>query len=223
MLFRGLLVGAASGKMGALVASHNKGGQYMRARVVPSGAVPTPFQSAVRNALASLSPAWSAELTADQRAAWENYALNVPGTNRLGDSIQLSGQNWYIACNTPRLQAGLPRVDDAPVIFDRGAISLSPTILALTDGGGTLSLGAGTVTADANYLLFQGRPFSPGRAKYYGSFRLTDVEGMSGGITGNTFTPSFPVGGTDSQSAFNLVITYDDGRLSTPFRVTFPG
>lgn len=222
MLFRGLLVGAASGKVGSLVASRNKGGQYMRARVVPSGAVPTPQQSAVRNALSSLSPAWSNTLTPDQRAGWTNYALNVPGVNRLGDAIQLSGQNWYVACNTPRLQAGLPRVDDAPVIFDRGALSLTPAVNALTDAGGTISLAmAGTVTADASILTYMGRPFSAGRAKYYGSMQLADTTDITGGSSAVIFTPTFPVGGSINQVAFDLVLSYQDGRLSTPFRVTF--
>lgn len=221
MLFRGVIVGAASGKLGSMVASHNKGGQYMRARVVPSGAVASPFQAVVRNSLASLSSAWSSELDEDQRAAWENYALNVPGTNRLGDSIQLSGQNWFIGCNTPRLQAGLDRVDDAPVIFDRGNISMFPVVEALNDTGGTITFGS-TLTADAVIMVYQGRPFSPGRGKYYGSMRLATTDTLTGGMGSITFAPPFPTGGSANQTAFNLVITYDDGRLSTPFRVTFP-
>lgn len=215
-------MGAASGAIGSAVASHNKGGQYLRARVVPSGAVPTFEQAIVRNSLASLAAAWSAELTPEQRDAWTNYALNVPGVNRLGDSIQLSGQNWYIACNTPRLQNALARVDDAPTIFDRGNLSLFPEIILLNDSAGTFILGA-TITAPATALLYMGRPFSVGRNKYYGSFRLTADADLTAGLSQSSFTPAFIVGSSANQVAFNLVISYDDGRLSTPFRLTFPG
>lgn len=220
MLFRGLIVGAASGKLGAMVASHNKGGQYMRARVTPSGAVPTPEQSVVRNAVSSLASAWSQELTQDQRDGWANYALNVPGTNALGDAIQLSGQNWFIACNTPRLQAELARVDDAPLIFDRGTPSWTPSILALTDTAGTVGLG-GSITAAGNALLYGGRPFSGGRSKYYGSFRLAEVDSLSAGASTIAFTPPFSIGTSGTQMEFRLVLSRDDGRLSAPFRFTF--
>ncbi len=221
MLFRGLMVGAASGKLGSVVASHNKGGQYLRARVTPTGAVPTPYQSAVRNALSSLAAAWSSDLDPDQRSGWETYALNVTGTNRLGDSIQLSGINWYIACNTPRLQAGLDRVDDAPTTYDRGSISMVPTIPLLNDTEGHVEYGV-TLTAPANVLIYEGRPFSSGRSKYFGSMRLAKVQDITAGVTGNTFVPAFLIGSSNNQDAFDLVISYDDGRLSTPFRVTFP-
>lgn len=217
-------MGAASGAMGAAVASHNKGGQYLRARTVPSGAVPSPGQSVVRNAVSSLSPAWSTELTAVQRAAWSTYALNVPGRNRLGDAIQLSGQNWYIACNTPRLQVGLSRIDDAPVTYDRGTPTVSPAIVLLNDSAGTFDYGveSGTLTMDANAILYQGRAFNPGRSKYYGSFRVVDKFDLGGGASGGAFTPVFPIGSSENQMCFQLVFSNDDGRLSPPQRFTFP-
>lgn len=220
MLFRGLLVGAASGKMGALVASHNKGGQYMRARVTPSGAVATPAQGVVRNAMSSLATAWSQDLTADQRLAWADYALNVPGTNRIGDPIQLSGQNWYIACNVPRLQAGLPRVDDAPTIFDRGTPLFPSLGVVQNDTAGTITFG-GTITAAASILVYQGHPFNIGRSKYYGSFQLVAQGDLSAGESRQTFTSAFPIDSSVSQQKYQIVVTQDDGRLSTPLGVTF--
>lgn len=228
MLFRGVIVGAASGKLGAMVASHNKGGQYMRARVTPSGAVPTAFQQVVRNAVAGLVPAWSSELTDDQRNAWNIYATNVLGRNALGDAIQLSGQNWYIGSNTLRIQAGLDRVDDGPTIFDRGAVPWAPEVLALTDSTGTISLGyaAGSLTGgDATILLFQGRPFSSGRTKYFGSFRLVapfeESDGSTLNLSGWGSQPFPAPAGTVSQQSFQLVMLRDDGRYSSPTRITF--
>ncbi|MGH7605592.1 MAG: hypothetical protein ACRENK_16555 [Gemmatimonadaceae bacterium] len=231
MLFRGIIVGAASGKLGALVASHNKGGQYMRARVVPSGKVPTPFQSVVRNAVAGLVPVWTGELTDAQRTAWNVYAINVPGRNALGDPIQLSGQNWYIGSNTLRIQAGLPRVDDAPVIYNRGDVPWAPEVLAFTDDTGTISLNyaAGSLTGgDASIVLFQGKPFSNGRSKYYGSFRVVNVfnetDGSTATLAGWGGPNPFPApSGTTNQECLQLVLLRPDGRYTSPSRITFQG
>lgn len=220
MLFRGTIVGAASGKMGSMVASHNKGGQYLRARVTPSGAVASPAQATVRNSLAALAAAWGTELSAEQRSAWEDYALNVPGSNALGDSIQLSGQNWYIACNVPRLQASLARVDDAPTTFDRGTPSLPGLFITQGDSSGTIGFGS-SLTMTGNYLLYQGRPYNIGRNKYYGSYQLVTTASLAAGATGFNFTSAFPIDSGVSQQAYRLQFTRDDGRLSTPLGVTF--
>jgi len=223
MLFRGPMgAGAASGKMGAMVASHNKGGQYLRARVKPSGAVASAQQQAVRNALATLATCWSSVLNDDQRSAWEVYASNVKIVNRIGDTIQISGENWYIACNTPRLQAQLPRVDDAPTTFDRGTVAF-PALNATMGGEGIVVTFGGTVTAPANILVYQGKPYSDGRGKYYGSFQLADICPISGGATSLTLAPVFPLPDTSSKCDFKLVVTQDDGRLATPLAVTFQG
>lgn len=220
MLFRGIVVGAASGKFGALVASHNKGGQYLRARIVPSGRIPTAQQSQVRNAVASLSAQWGSTLDDSQRAGWGEYALNVPSTNALGDSIQLSGQNWFIACNTPLIQADIAPILDAPTIFDRGTPTILPVVTALTDAGGTITLGA-TLAGTCTILTYMGHPYGPGRNKYYGSFQLTGVAEGVASASAVTFTPAFPIGTDPAKVAFKLVFSQTDGRLSTPQWVTF--
>lgn len=225
MLFRGPMGGgAASGKMGAMVAARNKGGQYLRQRAKPTGAVASEFQQVVRNALASLVVAWTSELDAEQRAGWATYALNVPVINRLGDSIHLSGQNWFIACNTPRLQAELTRIDDAPVIFDRGTPHLPA--LAVTVAGSDIAIAfGGTLSPGQAVIAYQSQPFSAGRSKYYGAFRLLNVLNNAGsvGITGGSLTSVLPLPGAEAQGVIRLVISQTDGRLSTPLDVTFPG
>jgi len=42
----------------------------------------------------------------------------------LGSPLVLSGQQMYIRCNTPRIQVGLPRVDDGPTVFAHDSIGL---------------------------------------------------------------------------------------------------
>jgi len=109
----------ASGSVGGMTASRNRGGNYMRARAIPTNPN-TPQQILVRGLMAQLTSLWVSTLTAAQRAAWELYAANVPLVNSLGDSMTVSGLNMYIRTNVPALQAGLARIDAAPTIFDLG-------------------------------------------------------------------------------------------------------
>ena len=220
MLFRGTFIGAASGKVGSCVASHNKGGQYMRARVVPSGRVPSTYQSAVRNAIAGIATYWKT-ITKTQRDAWNTYALNIPGKNALGDAIQLSGENWYVACNVPRLQAGLARVDDAPVIYDRGDVAIGTATITAAGGTATLALtpALSTVAAD-KLLIYQGNQQSATRDKYYGSYRYAGS--AAGTITNFVLTLPLPLSGAGNRTSFRLVMSRSDGRLSSAELISFP-
>lgn len=223
MLYRGPMGGgAASGAMGAMVAGRNRGGQYLRARAKPSGVVASANQQIVRNALGELSTAWSDVLDDGQRLSWVEYAVQVNVTNRLGDSINLSGQNWYVACNTPRLQAGLDRIDDAPVVFNRGTLPIGEFTAGVAGSNLTIDFG-GTVTADSTCLVYQGAPFSIGRNKYYGATRFVGTIGLGAGAVGGTLTPAYSLPGPSAKQIVRLVFTADDGRLSTPLDATFLG
>ena len=57
MKYIGLLSSAASGKLGGIVASHNRGGQYFRHHSIPVQSR-TPAQRLVRYALAAFSAAF---------------------------------------------------------------------------------------------------------------------------------------------------------------------
>lgn len=115
MLVRYSIIVAASGSFGGVVASNGRSGPYIRARVRPTNPG-SPSQVNVRTIFTNLSIRWSL-LTQDQRDAWTTYAINVPGTNRLGDPLTLTGHQMYIRSNVPRVQAGLAQVDDGPTIF----------------------------------------------------------------------------------------------------------
>src|SRR5690606_20282519 len=110
------LLTTGSGSVGGLTLSHNAGGLYLRARRTPVN--PSSLQQqAVRNAMAILTSAWGNVLTESQRQGWTTYGQNTPRTGKLGDQIVLSGISWYVACNVPRLQAGMTRVDAPPTTF----------------------------------------------------------------------------------------------------------
>src|SRR5438045_4972223 len=93
-----------SGSIGSRTYSHNKGGAYLRNRRVPVNPT-TVSQGAVRNQLAASSANW-ANLTDAQRSAWSAYASVNPVTDRLGQTINISGQSMYVSCNTRLQQMG---------------------------------------------------------------------------------------------------------------------
>lgn len=221
MLVRGVYGGgAASGAAGSIVASRNSGGQYIRSRVVPTN-TSTTQQQEVRNAIRTLSPAWSTTLTQLQRDAWEVYAENVKRKNRLGDSINISGIAVYCAFNVPRIQAGLARIDDAPTTFDTGDAG-TPATVAFGAAG---TVGSITFnTADAWFaggslntaLVYVSRPQNPGKRFFAGPYQLAAVIPGGGTVGLKTFTLPFPTGGSaGEQRVFSKYrISYSDGRLT---------
>jgi hypothetical protein len=122
----GGVAGAPSGKVGGVVFSHNRFGYYLRGLVIPTNPS-SPLQQLRRNTVSSLANHWYNTLTAAQRDAWSTYAANVPVLNRVGQTIYLTGMNWFTGNNALRaLDAiNLPRVDDAPVVFNLSAFTVN--------------------------------------------------------------------------------------------------
>lgn len=157
MLFKPLLAGQLSGSAGAVTASHNKGGTYFRIRAVPTNPATIP-QGQVRATMGQLAALWTNALSAGQRESWDTYALNVPLLNRLGESVTVTGLNMYQRSNIPRIQNGLPRVDDGPTTFNLGDFTI-PTVTTFT-APTTLSLAFTEaddwVTEDNSAMLIYG-------------------------------------------------------------------
>jgi len=232
MLFKSQLVTQVSGSVGGTTYSHNKSGMYQRARAIPVNPN-TSRQVNVRSALTALVTAWSSVLTAAQRSAWNLYAANVPVTNPLGDAVLRSGQQWYIGCNTPRLQvntnigtAVLPRVDDAPTTFDRG--DFTTPVPTWSEASGLSAAYTNTddwaSEPDSALLFYEGCPVNASRNFFKGPFRL-----LLGIAAGNATPPTSPYTRTPAELAaegfaitegqaimLKCVVTRADGRLSTP-------
>lgn len=229
MLWRGPMGGgAASGKVGAMVASHNSGGQYVRARVTPTNPR-TPQQSAVRNATRTLSPFWSSTLTQTQRDGWAVYSANTTFVNRIGDTIRLSGIAAFVRSNVSRIQAGLPIIPDAPIIFDTGQgtdfVSLLTTANSFdfTATLNTISAGWNDTTSSNRLLLYASRPQNPGIGFFNGPYRLIGSfppPGSTGTFSG---TLPFQAAAANSQIRFAWRVSYEDGRLTSQGQdVSFP-
>jgi len=229
-LMKSQLATQLSGSIGGTTFGHNKGGMYMRARSIPTQPN-SGNQLEVRAAFTELVNAWKSSLTATQRAAWNLYAQNVSVVNRLGDSVNNSGQNWYIAANVPVLQANaklglsLPRRDNAPTIFNRGDFTTPVPTPTETSG---LSV-AFTDTDDwaneddAALFIYEGAPQDDSVEFFKGPFRLVGaVEGdgttaptSPEAITAATLT-SLGYTITQNQNVWTaFAVSRADGRLSS--------
>lgn len=220
-LHKPLIVAQLSGRIGGLVFAHNSGGQYVRVGTIPTNPN-TPFQAAVRAAVAQLSAIWSQSLTQIQRDVWELYAVNVTLTNRVGDQINVSGLAMYVRSNVARLQANLPRIDDAPTVFDLGAYT-APILSNATEAGQTIDVNfvaniigdAWALEAGGFMFTYLSRPQNPGIRFFKGPYRFASV------ITGDPVPPATPATSAvpfafvDGQRIFgrHFVVTAD-GRLS---------
>lgn len=225
MKIKSALATAISGSLGGITGSHNRGGIYLRARTIPTNPA-SAQQVAMRNIMAQLTPAWGQQLSFSQQNAWNTYGDNVPVVDALGESRNLTGQQWFIAANAPRLQAGLARVDNGPTIYDRGdAVIGNNPISDASEAAGTYDI---TFTGSDDWvsedgaalLVYSARPVGPGVRFFKGPYRYADA------VLGDSSTPpSSPATITSPfaivEGAFTHVqlrVSRADGRLSSPFR-----
>ena len=224
MKFKSPILSEASGSVAGLTASHNRYGMYFRQRVIPVNPA-TGLQVSIRGIFGNLSTAWQDSLTQTQRDAWELYASNVTLTDSLGNQVNVTGANMFIRCNTPRLQVGLPQVDDGPTEFSLGAF---------TQVGGVLSGSGDSYTVvfdntddwaneDGGGLLFYfGRPQAPTINFFKGPYRYGGIV-LGDAVTAPTspaaLTP-LPWTYTSDQAGFiRCVASRADGRLSPTQRI----
>jgi hypothetical protein len=217
MLFKSPIFAQASGSVAGLTFSHNRGGQYTRARTTPTDPA-TARQVAVRAAMTSLTARWVEVLTPVQRDAWANYAANVEMTNRLGDAVFLTGQQHYLRSNLPRVQVLIAPVDAAPNEFDLGLFT-PPTFTATSpdDLSVTYDNADDWAGETGSYLFFYSSIQQNPSINYFaGPYRYA---GNVAGVTGTPPTPPAALTSTTLFSADNLIfararVSRLDGRLS---------
>jgi hypothetical protein len=161
-------------------------------------------------------------LTAAQREAWANYAEQTPRTDSLGQPLVLTGQQQYVANNTPRLAAGLAVINTAPTVFTRGNPATSIGTWSLT-GLPELDVSvASGASDDGDILLYVSRPLSPAVNFFKGPYRYASAVPIASGGTSSGFTGlvTDPYGApyvAGEQRCVRLTIAYDDGRVSEAF------
>lgn len=223
MLFRPTIGTDLSGSLGGIVASHNKGGPYFRNRSIPTNPS-TSFQQTLRNAMTVLTTAWNDDLTVVERDAWQTYADNVPLTNRIGESRNVSGQNMYVRGNIVALQTGFPRQDTAPTVFNLGSFT-EPILVSADATAQTAEVSFTNTDAWANeddsaMLVYLSRPQNPSINFFKGPYQFAgsiDGDAITPPVSPSTINSPFLI--SDGQTLFMQIrVCRADGRLSGKFR-----
>lgn len=224
MKFKGTHIGEASGSLAGVTYSHNRGGQYMRARAVPVNPN-TLQQQAVRNYMASRSSAWGSVLTQAQRDGWEAYADQVLLTDSLGEPRKATGLNHYVRCNVPRMQAAMAGspLQVAPATFDMGSYT-NPVLGVVDASDATASISytntdAWAIAVGGAMLVYASAGQSPATNYFKGPYRY------AGKVLGAVVPPVSPYAcplpfavQTGQRVFVKLMFVQVDGRLSSPFR-----
>lgn len=235
MKYKSAMTTSASGSVDGMTASRNRFGRYMRARAVPVNPS-TGYQQTVRSLFTDAVNRWISTLTAAQRNAWNLYGSNVPTTGPLGDPANLTGQNWFIACNTARRQpidklsvsaSALPYVDSGPTVYDRGDFTDVSGVTADEVTGLAYTIDDTDDWAnedEAVMLVSMSRMQNPTRNFYRNPWRLIAA------VLGNSSTPpatgqvvtaanvaalGYTIVG-DMHLWLKVAVSRADGRLSSP-------
>jgi len=166
-------VSAVSGKIGNSVASNGAGGQYLRARVIPSNPQST-AQNLKRSSITSLSQAWR-DLTQTQRDSWINAVDSFKSKGVLGADIIPSGINAYIKLNANLAEVGVAANATAPTpVAVEAVTSLTPTA-AETGQTFSVAFGPSPVPADTAFILSASAQVSPGALFAKGTYRQVSL------------------------------------------------
>lgn len=168
VIWSGVGITSASGKLGGQVASHNKGGSYFRTKVKPLNGQTT-AQNLVRSNFTGLAQGWKG-LTAAQQLAWNAFGAAQLIPNKLGHKHSISGENAYIRFNQVILNAGGTIISVPPAATTVVPLaSLSAT--AVHAGAVTLTFTAAPVPAGTQYQVFATPGLSAGKQFVKNRFR----------------------------------------------------
>ena len=226
MKYKGTIIGEASGSLASMVFSHNRGGQYIRQRSIPTNPN-SEYQQIIRGLVSQLTSAWQSVLTEAQRLAWDTYAELVPLLDPLGGTRNVGGLGMYIRSNVARLQAAdadLARIDAAPTEFNLGDFT-PPGITSITATTKvaiiTFEEADAWVSEDgAAMLIYGSRGQNASRNFFKGPYRYAGkIEGDSGSPLTSPQNITLPFALAAGQKAFiRCVVTRADGRMSSTFR-----
>ena len=207
------------GSIGGTVFSRGPAGAYARQRVKPINPA-THLQAAVRARVSYLATAWSKTLIDTERTGWKAFAANTNFTNKVGDTILISGIACYIRLNSLRLQMGLAVQNTAPLAFGYAAGTIAPINSSMNPASITVyepSAGFDKTSPLEAIAVFQALPMHAGRTQSPRGWRYL------GKIVGAASPPSFPViftplypASLHDMQAVSLTHLDLDGRVASP-------
>lgn len=171
----GPIIGDASGKLGGIIASKNKGGLYLKSFTAPTNPS-TSLQVEVRSQWSVLVNAYSVILTQLQRDGWVDLAAANPVLNRLGQSILLTGLNMYIRFNQVRLLSGSARIDTSPAAFLQSAADPNFALTVVDEVSNSFTFAFDDTAPwgdqdEGRLVVYQGQSQSLGRSTFDGPYR----------------------------------------------------
>lgn len=230
-----------SGSIRGVTAATNRGGLYFRGRTIPTN-TPSALRSLLRSAVAVATGEWSNVLDDIGRDAWNTYADSVSWTDKLGQSIRLSGQNMFVRGRSQALYAASNfGTFTAPVVTDVPLEPLLGTPPAITAASLVLTAGppatadlALTVSNSADYpantsvLVYLTGAKPDGRRAPTTPTNIAIADDVAASVTGDLLVSPWasrygaPLAG---QTFWGYARTlYADNRLSgkAEFQVTVP-
>lgn len=211
-----------SGSIAGTTFARNRYGNYARARTKPTNPS-SDRQIKMRSILSTLTTRWSQTLSAAQRTAWNLYATSVAMTNKLGETVYLSGFNHYIRSNSPVGDIGNTYIDDGPTLFELPSTdgSFAVTVSEATQTFGiTFDDGADWCSEDnAGIYILQGLPQNAQRNFFKGPWRGRTAKMGAAGvpITSPQEFQAIVAVAEDQKVWLQARIMRADGRLSGPF------
>lgn len=217
MKYKSALMTQASGSIAGMTASRNRGGSYLRARVVPVNPN-TERQGQARANMAQIVGAWSVDLSEADRDAWTAYAAATPVIDRLGDQLILTGQQMFIKTQLTRLIAGLGIVNAGPVtagLATTPTLSGDPTVDA--SSGIIYSVDVAGAAGTGTLVIYSSQPVPASRTAAHAvkSFAGVDpaatVDVFAGTLAAATLPYTYSAG---QKVRVSFVYLSDDGRVS---------
>jgi hypothetical protein len=217
MKFQSALMTAASGSIAGMTASRNRGGQYLRAKVIPVNPN-TARQGEARANMAQAVGAWTNILTQTNRDAWSAYATGTPVVDALGASLVLSGQQMFIKSTLPRLIRGAAIVPAGPItagLATTPVVTADPTFQEAGSLAATVSVTGAGSTGKLN--VYVSEPTSPSRTLAHAkrAFALFSSSPTAGVFNVSIPQANLPYDYTEGQTMrVTFVFLDDDGRVS---------
>lgn len=213
-----------SGAIGGDVHFKGRFGHYIRPRTKPVNPH-SARQESVRAILSYLAEYWHETLTANQRAFWEVYGAAVAMTNRLGETIHLTGYNQFIRTNGVHMTWSGVVLPDSPVILalpekDDDLIISEESIAAQKFNFQCSNVGWGPAVDDKLLImLYQGLPQLASRNSFFGPWRYVGVINATEGGAGTAEKDAaFPFG-LDQKVWFQARLMTDSGRVTSTWQL----
>lgn len=211
-----------SGSEAGTVHSHNKGGTYTRQRTVPTNPQ-TVAQILQRDRVSQLAKQWGAFLDQNQRTAWNDFAVQFPVIDTLGQSIFLSGLQMFIKLNNRVLGVSAPILESPPANLDVAQLTFISGVYNTTLATFDIQF-LPLVTTGNVFLQIEATPaLSPGITFVKNRLRFIDLSGDAGVSPSAQFTNWTDKYGIPAPVGTKIVIRVrilnaDNGAISVPLR-----